>query len=178
MAQPIKPALVRAFGSDSWAWVPAIADTSAPTVAELTAASGFNLSCALFGEQEGLSATTEKVTLPRRLCETQTFESNGPTSYSMADLQVAFDPQAADGADGRLAWESMEDEAEGFLVRRQGVTATEDFTAGEKVDIVPAQLGRKVPVKTGTGADGVYAFTVAVAVTDTPAFNVAVVAGV
>lgn len=174
MAAPIKPALVKAFGSDSWAFVPAIAVPTAPTVAEITAATGFNLSCVLFGEQEGISATTEKVTLPRRLCETETFESNGPTNYSMADLQASFDPQGAASSDGKKAWEAMDDNSTGFLVRRQGVTATEDFTAGEFVDVVPVQLGKKVPTKTGTGADGVYAFTVAVSITDTPAFNVAV----
>ena len=176
MAAPIKPALVKAFGSDSWAFVPAIADPTAPTTAEVTAATGFNLSCTLFGEQEGLSATTEKVTLPRRLCETETFESNGPTNYSMADLMVSFDPQAASGEDGKKAWEAMDDNANGFLVRRQGVTATTDFAVGEFVDVVPVQLGIKVPTKTGTGADGVYAFTVAVSVTDTPEFNVAIAA--
>lgn len=178
MAAPIKPALVRAFGNDSWAWVPAIADTTAPTTTELEAATAFNLSCSLFGEQEGLGATTEKVTLPRRLCETETFESNGPTSYSMADLQVSFDPQGAAASDGKQAWEALDDNATGFLVRRQGKTATGVFETGDFVDIVPAQLGVKVPTKTGTGADGVYAFTVAVSVTDTPEFNVAVVAGV
>jgi hypothetical protein len=176
MAAPIKPALVKAFGSDSWAFVPAVADVNAPTTAEVTAATGWNLSCTLFGDQEGLSATTEKVTLPRRLCETETFESNGPTNYSMADLMVSFDPQAASGEDGKKAWEAMGDNSTGFLIRRQGVTATEDFAVGDFIDVVPVQLGKKVPTKTGTGADGVYAFTVAVSVTDTPAFSVAIAA--
>lgn len=175
MAAPIKPALVRAFGNDSWAWVPAIANVAAPTALELEAATAFNLSCSLFGEQEGLTASTEKVTLPRRLCETETFESNGPTAYSMSDLQVSLSPQAASGADGKKAWESLDDNAAGFLVRRQGKAATDVFAAGDFVDVVPAQLGVKVPTKTGTGADGVYAFTVAVSITDTPEFNVAVV---
>lgn len=174
MAAPIKPALVRAFGNDSWTFVPAIADKTAPTVAEVTAATGFNLSCSLFGDQEDVSATTEKVTLPRRLCETETYESNGPTSYSMPDLQVSFDPQAAAASDGKKAWETMTDGATGFLVRRQGVDATTDFQSGDFVDVVPVQLGTKVPSKTGTGADGVYAFTQAVSITDTPEWNAAV----
>ena len=176
MAAPIKPALKRAYGNDSWAWVPAIADTSAPTVAELTAAAGFNLSCSLFGDQDGVSATTEKVTLPQRLCETESFEVNGATSYSAPDFLVAHDPQAASGSDGKKAWEALEDYANGFLVRRLGVTATQDFAAAEFVDIYPAQLGKKVPTKTSTGADGVTAFTVGASITDTPAFNVAVAA--
>ena len=178
MALPVKPALVSAYGTESWGFAPTIADLNAPTVAELTAAAGINLSCMLFGEQEGVSVNTEKVTLPRRLCETVQFESNGPTTYSMSDLQASFDPQAAAGADGKLAWEALESGTTGYLWRRQGVDATADITAGEFVDIVPVEFGPKTPTKTGTGADGVYSFTVPVAITDTPAFNVAVVAGV
>lgn len=176
MAAPIKPALKRAFGNDAWTWVPAIAVKSGPTVAEVTAVAGFNLSCSLFGEQEGVTASTERVTLPRRLCETETFEVNGSTSYSAPDLMVSFDPQATSGADGKKAWEALDDYASGFLVRRQGVAASTDFTAGEFVDVFPAQLGKKVPTKTGTGSDGVYAFTVGASITDTPAFNVAIAA--
>lgn len=176
MAAPIKPALVRAFGNDSWLFVPAVAVTTAPTVAEVEASAGFNLSCSLFGEQDGFTATTDKVTLPRRLCETVTFESNGPTSYSAPDLMVSFDPQADAGDDGKKAWEAMDDNSYGFLIRRQGKTATTVVAAGEFVDVVPVQLATKVPTKTGTGADGVYAFTQAVSITDTPAWNVAVAA--
>lgn len=174
MAAPIKPALKRAFGNDAWTFVPAIANTSAPTVAEVTAATGFNLSCSLFGEQEGISTEVAKVTLPRILGETDTFEVNGETTHSMADLMVSFDPQAAAGADGKKAWEAMSDGESGFLVRRQGVTATTDFAAGQFVDVVPVTLGTKVPTKTGTGADGVYAFTVGASITSAPKYNVAV----
>ena len=177
MAAPIKPALKRAQGSDSWLWVPAIADTTAPTDTEVGAASGFNLSCSLFSDQEGITATTEKVTLPQLLCETETYEVNGATSYSAPDFQISFDPQAASGADGKKAWESMDDNASGFLVRRQGVAATSDVATGQFVDVIPAQLGVKVPTKTGTGADAVYAFTVGASVTGKPSWNVAIVAG-
>lgn len=176
MAAPIKPALVKAFGNDSWIFVPAVASKSAPTVAEVEAAAGFNLSCTLFGDQDGFTATTEKVTLPRRLCETVTFESNGPTSYAAPDLMIAFNPQGAAASDGKKAWEALTDNASGFLIRRQGKTATTVVAAGEFVDVVPVQLAVKVPTKTGTGADGVYAFTQAVSITDTPAWNVAVAA--
>lgn len=177
MAAPIRPALKQAFGNDSWGFVPAVADITAPTVAELTATGGFNLSCSLFAEQDGLSGATEKVTLPRILCETESYEINGATTFSMADIQVSFDPQATSGADGKKAWETLTDGIEGFMWRRQGVSATTDVATGAFVDVVPVQLGTKVPTKTGTGTDGVYSFTQAVSVTGKPAFNVAVVAG-
>lgn len=175
MAAPTKPTLVKAFGNESWSFLIAIASKSAPTAVELEAATGFNLSCSLFGEQDGLTATTEKVTLPRRLCETVTFESNGPTSYAMADLMVSFDPQGAPASAGKKAWETMVDNATGFLVQRLGKVGTGVFVTGDYVNVVPVQLAVKTPTKTGTGADGVVAFNQAVSITDTPAFNVAVV---
>lgn len=175
MAAPTKPALVKAFGNESWTFLVAIASKTAPTAVELEAATGFNLSCSLFGEQEGLTASTEKVTLPRRLCETVTFESNGPTSYSMADLVVSFDPQGAPASAGKKAWETLVDGSSGFLVQRLGKAGTGVFVAGDYVNVVPVQLATKTPTKTGNGADSVVAFNVAVSITDTPAFNVAVV---
>jgi hypothetical protein len=176
MAAPIKPALKRAFGNDSYTWVPAIAVKTAPTAAEVEAATGFNLSCSLFGEQEGVTTSTAKVTLPRILCETDTFEVNGEVTHSMPDLMVSFDPQGAALSDGKKAWEAMSDLEAGFLVRRQGKTATTVYAAGDFVDVIPVTLGTKVPTKTANDAAGVYAFTVGASITSAPAYNVAVVA--
>lgn len=176
MAAPILPPLVRSQANDSWLWVPAIADPSEPVVTEIEAISGYNLSCSVFADQEAVTATTEKVTLPMRNCETESFEVNGSTSYSAADFQVAFSPQAAAGSDGKKAWEALDDYANGFLVRRQGKNAKTVVATGDFVDVIPAQLGKKVPTKTGTGADGVYSFTVGASITSTPSWNVAVVA--
>lgn len=175
MAQPLKPTLVRAFANDSWLFVPAIASIGSPTVAEIEATAGINISCSIFGDsQEGITATTEKVSLPRLNCERETYESNGATNYAMADLQVSFQPQAADGSDGKKAWETMEDNANGFLVRRQGKDSTTVVASGDFVDVIPVQLATKVPTKTSNDAAGVYAFTQAVSITGKPAWNVAV----
>lgn len=176
MAAPIKPALKTAFGKDSWGFVLAVADISAPKLTELNATAGFNLSCSIFGEQEGVTGTTEKVTLPRLLCETTTYEMNGATSFSMADLVVSFDPQGAASSDGKKAWETLVDGASGFLWQRQGVPATTDLAVGQFVNIYPAQLGTKIPGKTSTGADGVFSFTQPASITGLPSFNKALVA--
>ncbi|KAB2807986.1 hypothetical protein F9L07_25285 [Pimelobacter simplex] len=176
MAAPIQPALKRAFGNDSWGFAPAIADILIPKVTELNAASGFNLSCSLFGEQGDPTSNQEKVTLPRVLCQTQQFEVNGAVTYAMPDLIVSFDPQGAAASNGKKAWETMVDGIAGFLWRRQGVTATTDIAVGQFVDIIPVQLGIKTPGKTGTGADGVYSFTQGASITGAPAWNKALVA--
>lgn len=173
----LKPALKRAFGNDSWGFVTAVADILVPKVTELNAVGGFNLSCSLFGEQGEPTVNQEKVTLPRVLCETTQYEVNGAATFSMPDLQVSFDPQAAAGSDGKKAWATMTDNLTGFLWRRQGKAASGDVAEGDFVDIIPVQLGVKIPGKTSTGADGVYAFTQGASVTGKPAWNVAVVSG-
>lgn len=176
MVAPVKPALSRALGADSWMWALAIANINEPVLGEINALSAFNMSCSLFREQDGLGAATETITLPALLCETENYEAKGATTYSMADLSVVWRPQDAAGADGKKAWEAMDDLAEGFLIRRQGILATSDWLTGQFVDVIPAQLAVKVPGKTGTGADGVYNFTVGVSVTGQPAWNVPILA--
>jgi hypothetical protein len=177
MSVPVKPALKRSFARDRWYWVPAIADPAAPTVAEVTATAGFNLSCSLFGDtQDGFDATTDKVTLPRVNCETDVYQVNGNTTHTAPDLLVSFQPQAASGADGKKAWEAMDDLANGFLVRGQDLDPNVDSIAGEFVDVVPAQLATKIPTKTGNDAAGVYAFKVGASITGAPHYNVAIVA--
>src|SRR5690606_34046149 len=101
MAAPLKPQKVTANGKDSWFWVPAIADTAAPTAAEINAASGVNITCFLLAEQDGVTGTAEKVALARLLCETSTTEALGDQTWSLADLQGVFDPQAAAGSTGK-----------------------------------------------------------------------------
>lgn len=181
MVAPTKPQLVTANGKDSWFYVPAIADITAPTAAEVNAATGLNISCFLWAEFEGVTSSTGKVTLPRLLCETQQYEANDSTTYTMSDLDFAFAPQAAAATDGKKAWDKFKAGGlSGFLVRRQGVTAntsTPEATAGQFVDIIPVEIGAAVPGKTSTGADGVYRAVSPVAVTGAPAWNVAVVPG-
>lgn len=178
MAAPIKPQKKTANGKDSWWLVPAIADQDAPTLTEVNAVTGLNISCYLLAEQEGVTGTTEKVALARLLCETTTTEGIGETTFSMADVTVVFDPQAASGSDGKKAWEKIKDGYTGFAVRRQGVRALDDasVTAGQFLDVIPVEVGPATPGKSANDASGIYTATAAVAITGTPSFNVAAVA--
>ncbi|MCR1785302.1 hypothetical protein KVF89_22370 [Nocardioides carbamazepini] len=177
MALAIKPALQRSFGNDGWGFAVAVANIQVPKLTELDALTNFNLSCSLFGEQGDPTANQEKVTLPRILCETQQYEVNGTVTFAMPDLIVSFSPQAAAASDGKKAWETMVDQLNGFLWRRQNVAARDELDVGQFVDIIPVQLGVKVPGKTSTGADGVYSFTQGASITGAPAWNVEIVAG-
>lgn len=177
MAAPIKPQKKTANGKDSWWLVPAVANTAAPTALEINAATGLNVSCFLLAEQEGVTAATSKVQLARLLCETSTNEGLDTTTWSMSDIQGVFDPQAAASADGKKAWALVKDGFTGFAVRRQGVVSDVDsaVTAGQFVDVVPIDVAPATPGKTSNDSSGIYTFTAAVAVTDTPKFNRAVV---
>lgn len=177
MADPIKPQKRASFGMDSWGYAPLVADIEVPKLTELEAVTGLNISCFLFNDQEGLTATTEKSSLPLLLCETEGYEDMGATTYSMSDLSSAFDPQAPAGSDGKKSWETLGDYIAGYLWRRQGVRSTEPLAVGQFVDVVPVRLGKKVPGKTAMDASGAYRFTQPVAITGSPAFNVPVVAG-
>lgn len=180
MVAPAKAQMVTSNGKDSWFWIPAVAIKTAPTVSEWNAASGLNISCFLWSDFEGITATTGKVTLPRLLCEVNQYEANDVTTFSMADLDFAFAPQAASGSDGKKAWEKFKAGGlTGFLGRRQGVIAdqaTPEGVAGQFVDLLPVDIAKAIPGKTSTGADGVYRATAPVAVTGEPVWNVALVA--
>lgn len=177
MAAPLKPQKVTANGKDSWWVVPAIANIAAPTLAEINAVSGLNVSCFLLAEQEGVSGSAEKVRLARLLCETTTTEGLGEQTWSLADLQGVFDPQGASGSDGKKAWAMLKDGFDGFLVRRQAVVALADaaVTAGQFVDVFKVETGIATPGKSANDASGIYTFMAPVALLDQK-FNVAVAA--
>lgn len=180
MVAPSKPQKVQANGKDSWFWVPAIADMTEPTILEINAVTGVNISCYLLAEQEGVTSNVEKVRLARLLCETSTTEGLGEQSWSLADIQGVFDPQAASGSDGKKAWELFQDPINpGFLVRRQGVVAyqaTPEAATGQFFDVFQVEASKATPGKTSNDASGIYSFTAGVALL-AQEFNVAAVAG-
>lgn len=176
---PTKPQKVQANGKDSWFWAPAVADMAAPKITEINAVTGLNISCFLLAEQEGVTGDAEKVRLARLLCETTTTEALGEQTWSLADIQGVFDPQGALASDGKKAWEKFKDGANGYLIRRQGVTAysdTPEAATGQFFDVFKVEVGKATPGKSSTGSDGIYTFTAPVALLD-QRFNVAAVAG-
>lgn len=177
MAAPTKPQKVTANGKDTWWWVPAIANMTAPTEAEINA--GVNITCYLLAEQDGVTGTAEKIRLARLLCETSTTEALGEQSWSLADLVGVFDPQADTGTDGKKAWDLFRDPVNaGYAVRRQAVVAmsdTPEAAADQFVDVFKAEAGEGTPGKTSNDASGIYSFTAPLALLDKE-FNVAVVA--
>lgn len=178
MVAPARQRKVLANGKDSWYFVPAIAVPGTPVVTEVNSASGINASCALLASFEGVTGSTGKVTPERFLCETEQYEANDNTTFTMSDIVGGFDPQAAIAHADKKIFEFFRNGFTGYAVRRQGITAATDtgVVSGQFVDVVPVEVAPAIPGKSNTDASGIYTFSAAVAVTGKPEFNVAVAA--
>lgn len=137
----IVPAGVKAEGNLKVAFVPTIADVSAPTVAELTATGALDVSFFIKGgafKPSGEQARGDD----RRLGSTQTFETLGREKSTIDDIVYIADPQAAAATPGNKAMELFQAGVSGFFVVRYGLDAlTVDFIAAQKVDIWPMVFG-------------------------------------
>lgn len=177
MAEPIRPAGVQTFGKTNWIYVPVIADTDAPTVAEITSASGLDVTNMLYGEQfTGVSAESSRVSSPPRLGDTESYESFGRTTYGMGDLVYSFDPQSATAADGRKAFEALPEGTTGYLVKRVGISKATAPAAGQKVSIYPVAFGAQLEIEVGDGEAAESAIQQPVTVTNAPTLNVEIAA--
>ena len=176
MATPIRPAAAKTYGREKWAYVPAIAALAAPTVAELTAAGGIDMSCYFYGDTAKPSVSQDGVTAPPRICDTQQFQSLGTAQWSGGNAMYAVDPQAATGSDGKKALEKLPDGTTGFLVKRVGKAYDADFATGDFVSIYPVEFGVPVDVTEGDGESAEVAIQQAYVITGPPEIITAVAA--
>lgn len=176
MAAPIRPASSKSYGREKWQFVPTIASIVAPTITEINAVSGLDISCMLFEPSARPTASTNLVDRERRICDTVTFQQVGTTTYAGGEMIAAVDPQAAAASDGKKAWEKFVEGTTGFLVRRLGILVATDFAAGQFVDVFPVEFGVPVPGTVGDGEARENSFSVTFAITSTPAFIKAIAA--
>ena len=176
MTTPIRPAAAKVYGREKWVFVPAIANTSAPTIAELTATGGIDMSCYFYSSTTKPSVSQDGVTTPGRICDTQQFQSLGTAQWSGGNAMYAVDPQAATGSDGKKALEKLPDGTSGFLVKRVGKAYDTDFTAGDFVDVFPVQFGVPISTTEGDGESAEVAIQQAYVIADKPELIVAAVA--
>jgi hypothetical protein len=123
----------------------AITDTSAPKLAtEINATSSVDVSCFLYANGFNLTVNSNKGSAPRRLCTRQQLEQFGATTYSMADLIYAFDPQADDTDPDNKAKATLTQGLDLFLVVRMGLDArTTAWAATQRVRVLPVRLGEQ-----------------------------------
>lgn len=120
------------------------ANLSAIALAAITA--GKNISCHHLGDWLP-TATTEKVTAKRAMCQTTVPQRLGSTTHETPDFQYYFNPQQVGtaGAPGNEAYEAMPEGAVVVAVQRMGKGGKTDFVAGDKYRAFVLQLGAQVP---------------------------------
>ena len=176
MAEPIRPTAAKTFGRTNWIYVPAIANTSAPTAAEINSASGLDITNMLYADAfGGVTAEPTRVTAPSRVGDTESYDAFGRTTYGIEDLVYSFDPQAAGGADGKKAKEKFAEGTTGYLVKRTNVAKATTPAAGQFVSVYPVVMGAQLEVETGDGESAESAIRQPVSVTNQPKLNVAIV---
>ena len=144
------PPGVDAAGTGSVYFVPAIADTSAPTKAELDA--GTALSCALYGWNTSVSQTTST---SAKYCDSQPRQRLGKAEYSAGPIVYDYDPQGTDvtGNYGHVA--ALTPGLTGYMVDRRGIDSMDEVTIGDIVDVWPVKLGAIIRVDIDpTNTDG------------------------
>lgn len=135
----VYPEGVRARGNESVRFVTAIADPLEPTLAELNAVTGVDLSCFLSGFSP---TTTQESAEDRRLCSQQVFEDPGDVAVSIDNLEYVYYPQAEPATPENKAYEILKLDVTGWLVDRRGLDAREQIYAVDQiVDLYPVRMG-------------------------------------
>lgn len=119
--------------------VTAIANTAAPTVAELTAVSAVDISCYL--TSDGFSPSlSEQVINDERKCSKQTFEQPGRAQYGL-DVVYIDNTNSANASTFNKAKDTLVPGAAQFLVVRRGKAFDSAVVAADKVTIYPIKPG-------------------------------------
>lgn len=134
------PASVLADGNLRVTWVPAIANTSAPTVAELTAAGIVDLSYYLTSDGYTPGAD-EGAVVDSRLADDQDYRRPGRHSDTL-NLMYVYRPQEPAAATNK-AFTTLKHLTAGFVVSRWGMDADTAYAAGQIVDVLPVTCGKQ-----------------------------------
>lgn len=117
----------------------AVADPSAPTVAELEAAT--DISCYL--TPDGFSfAQDQAVITDDRLCSTQTFSKAGRKSYTLT-LTGIDNTNSDNEAEYNEFVETLAEGSPRVVYARYGLPYEDDFAASQKVRVIPIDVGAK-----------------------------------
>lgn len=177
MAEPLRPASTKTFTRENWIFLTTVSSIAAPTVAEVTAVTGIDITNIAFANGTARpTATTNRVTAERRIGDGQQFERIGLTNHTGGDMLYVFADQAAALADGKKWYEKIPEGTSGFLVNRRGVAKATAPAAGQFVHVYPVEFGLSTPASAGEGESAEAAMTVGFAITSAPAINVAIAA--
>lgn len=178
MPLPIRPPAAKAYTRTNWIWIPTIASAAlAPTVAEATGASALDITLMGFdGTMPDPQLDGPLVDQQRRFGDSVVYQFAGPVKYTGGTVVLQMNPQAAAASDPVKAWEKFTVGATGFFARRLNVSLEVNVTAGQFLDVFPAEIGGRLPGMQGSGPEAEGAFSFSWAVTAPPAFKIAVLA--
>lgn len=180
MAEPLRPTETKTYGRKNWLWIPAWSGYDAgtgPTVAEITSASGLDITRILFAD--GAPAPTQNTNLveqQRRWGDTDVSQFVGTTTHTGGQMDYSLASQAAALADGVKLWELIPEGTTGFLVRRLGVVRATTPAAGQFVTGWAVEFGPSLEMEKGDGENAEAAAQCTFAVTSPPVQRVAIVA--
>ena len=148
---PTVPTGIPSVGYWTAKLVTTIADTAAPKLAtEVNAASSVAAEC-IFGKGWGGPSASYEKTKNERFCTIQSYERLGKLTYSIDDFVFAADPQSGAGSTAlNKVWDLVKDGWSGYLVLRIGKSVDTAAAVGDKVWVLPIEVGVAVPM---VGAD-------------------------
>lgn len=112
---------------------------STPTVAELTSA--VDISCYLTAD--GFAFSQEQATITdERLCSTETFNLPGRKSYTLTLTGIDNTNSELEDEYNEFV-ETLEEGTTRVIVYRSGLPFDEPFAAGQKVRLIPVNVGAK-----------------------------------
>jgi hypothetical protein len=144
MPTTVPPGVV-ADGTWTVVFVTTIANPAAPSLAtEINAGSSVDGSCLL--TKDGLSLGVDVSTITdERLCSVQVFEENGTYTYTFEDIQYIIDPQNPTSASNKL-YALLTANLKLYAVIRVGKSVDIPMAAGDKVWVMPIQVGPSIPL--------------------------------
>jgi hypothetical protein len=180
MAEPLRPAATKIYGRKNYIIIPTWSGYAAgtgPTVAEITSASGLDITRILFADgAPNPTQTTNLVEQQRRYGDTQVSQFVGETTHTGGQMDYQLASQAAALADGVKAWELLPAGYSGFLVRRLGVARATTPAAGQFVTGWQVEFGPSLEIEKGEGEAAEAGATCMFAVLAPPVQRVAIVA--
>ena len=140
MPTTVPPGFVADASLRVWV-VTTIANTAAPTVAEINAGTTIDATCYL---TNGFSPDASVATISDdRLCLAQILEDKGATTWSISELEYVFDVQTPASVSNTL-YAGLPENASVYIVARYGMNVDTAAAAGQKVDVFPVKMGPPV----------------------------------
>lgn len=126
-------------------WVPesaGIKDINAPTISELENSAVIELSPYMTSDGWELDHSQDSVDDDRESTAT-TGKILGADTFGDGAITIVDNTNTSDSGENNLVAEQLTRGSRGFFVRRRGKATTEAWKAGDKVSVIPAEIGIK-----------------------------------